>query len=304
LQEIERRITQIREDREHGSRWLVRETILLLRDLAQQLQQSSLTKEAQTQQLLKVARELAQMRPAMAALSSVVGRIVAPDPEPGPVIQMARQVLQEFDTATELITRAAQPYLHGRLLTCSISGTVLPVLKALHQQIEHVVVTEGRPRYEGRETARLLAEQGLSVTLITDAQAAIFLPLCDAVVVGADSILAQGELLNKSGTALLAWAAQGYHRPFYVLCESLKISGQNWLPPSSALLEQTFPLLEEKEPEEVLEEPLSAVRVRNFYFDCTPYSLLTHILTEKGALDLSAIQAIAHTTQLNAQRLA
>ena len=141
------------------------------------------------------------------------------------------------------------------------------------------------------------------MTLITDAEAAIFLPLCDAVVVGADSILAHGEVVNKAGTALLAWAAQGYHVPFYVLCESLKISPQAWPGVSSDLLHSTLPLLEEKEPEEVLEQALSGVRVRNFYFDCTPFSLITNIISEKGSLDLPSIQTLASTAAQNAQRL-
>jgi ribose 1,5-bisphosphate isomerase len=303
MKEFETRIAQIRDDREHGSRWLVREAILLLRDLASQLLHSSLSPHQQTERLLTTARELASLRPAMAALSSAVGHIVAPQPESMAVLQAATQLLQTYDTATEQIARAAQPSIHGRILTCSISGTVLEVLQRLHTQIEHVIVTEGRPRYEGRETARVLAAHALPVTLITDAEAAIFLPLCDAVVVGADSILAHGEVINKAGTALLAWAAQGYHVPFYVLCESLKISPQNWPGITPALLQTTLPLLEEKEPEEVLEQALSGTHVRNFYFDCTPYPLLTSIISEQGALDLPAIQTLAATAARNAQRL-
>jgi translation initiation factor 2B subunit (eIF-2B alpha/beta/delta family) len=303
MKEFETRIAQIRDDREHGSRWLVREAILLLRDLASQLPHSSLSPHQQTECLLTTARELASMRPAMAALSSVVGQIVAPQPEPVAVLQAATRLLQTYDTATEQIARAAQRYIHGRILTCSISGTVLEVLQHLHTQIEHVIVTEGRPRYEGRETARVLGAHAFPVTLITDAEAAIFLPLCDAVVVGADSILAHGEVINKAGTALLAWTAQGYHVPFYVLCESLKISPQNWPGITPELLHTTLPLLEEKEPEEVLEQAMPDVYVRNFYFDCTPYPLLTNIISEQGPLDLSAIQTLAATAAQNAQRL-
>jgi ribose 1,5-bisphosphate isomerase len=303
MREFDARIAQIRDDREHGSRWLVRETILLLRDLASQLLHSTFSPHQQTELLLTTARELASMRPAMAALSGAAGRIVAPRPEPAAVMQAATEMLQIYDTATEQIARAAQPYLHGRILTCSISGTVLEVLQALHTQIKHVIVTEGRPRYEGRETARVLSAHGLPVTLITDAEAAIFLPLCDAVVVGADSILAHGEVVNKAGTALLAWAAQGYHIPFYVLCESLKISPRAWPGVSSDLLHSTFPLLEEKEPEEVLEQALPGVRARNFYFDCTPFFLVTGIISEQGPLDLPAIQQLATTAAENTRCL-
>ncbi len=172
-------------------------------------------------------------------------------------------------------------------MTLSISGTVLDVLRACAATIERVIVLESRPRYEGRETAAALAKRGIAVTLITDAQADIFLPFSQAVVVGADSVLADGGVLNKAGTALLAWAACGHNVPFYVLCETLKISPKHWTGDLSKL--------EEKEAEEVLEQPLVGVSVRNFYFDYTPPQLVTGVITERGILGRQQIEQIAST---------
>jgi len=67
------RITMIRNDREHGSRWLVRETISVLYDIATQPTSSP---EENVQQLQRVGNELANARPAMAALSGAVRRIL------------------------------------------------------------------------------------------------------------------------------------------------------------------------------------------------------------------------------------
>jgi ribose 1,5-bisphosphate isomerase len=291
MQQIEQRIATIREDREHGSRWLVRETIMILRDLAQE---QATTEEEQLLRLYLYGRELAQARPAMAAIASAVGRVLSVQGGTAAIAQKAQDLLADYESATERIATYAQPYLKGHLLTCSISGTVLPVLTQNRQSIEQVTVLEGRPRYEGRETARTLSNAGIAVTLITDAQADIFLPHCQGIVVGADSILADGGVINKAGTALLAWAAQGHSIPFYVLCESLKIAPYSW---------SDEHLLEEKEPEEVLEQPIAGVTVRNFYFDHTPYHLVTKIITERGILQLQDIRAIADETRKNAQRL-
>ncbi len=294
---IEQRIEAVRDDREHGSRWLVSETISILHDLARQ---SMSSQEEQMQRLLAAGRTLAQARPAMAALPSAVGRILNIQGGPQAIAQEAQQLLQEYDTATGRIAQHAQPYLAGCLMTCSISGTVLDVLNAHRQQITEVIVVEGRPRYEGREMARALSSQGFPVTLLTDAQADIFLPQCQAIVVGADSILANGDVLNKAGTALFAYAAHGHNVPFYVLCETLKISPQQW--PTD--FQHAQALLEEKEPEEVLEQPLPGVRVRNFYFDHTPHALVSKVITERGLLSLPDIQAIAITAEKNARALA
>jgi ribose 1,5-bisphosphate isomerase len=282
--EIEQRIEQVRNDREHGSRWLVRETIAILRDIALD---ESMTPDERLRELQRAGVELAQARPAMAAIGGAVARILN---APGGLAGMAREasdLLLAYDAAPERIAGFACPLLQGTLMTLSISGTVLDVLRACAATIERVIVLESRPRYEGRETAAALAKRGIAVTLITDAQADIFLPFSQAVVVGADSVLADGGVLNKAGTALLAWAARGHNVPFYVLCETLKISPQHWTGDLSKL--------EEKEAGEVLERPIAGVSVRNFYFDHTPPELVTGVITERGILGRQQIEQIAST---------
>lgn len=297
---LEQRIIEVCNDREHGARWLVREAVQILRDTSRL---AAISPEERMRLLVRYARQIARSRPAMAALSSAVSRVVCAEDGPDVVAREAEQLLAEYDSATERIAEHAGPLLHGQIMTCSISGTVLEVLLAQRQRIEGVIALEGRPRYEGREMARDLARQGLPVTLVTDAQADIFLPQCQAVVVGADSVLVNGDVLNKAGTALLGWAARGRNIPLYVLCETLKISPRRWVEHDPAYLERNLALLEEKEPEEVLAGPLPGVAVRNFYFDRTPHRLVTQIITEQGPLDRRAIREIAVRTRMNERML-
>jgi ribose 1,5-bisphosphate isomerase len=276
------RIAMIRNDREHGSRWLVRETISVLYDIATQPTSSP---EETIEQLQSAGKELANARPAMAALAGAVRRILNASGGLDGTVREAAKLLREYDSAIKYITDHARPLLTGTIMTHSLSGTVLEVLTNCLSQIEQIIVLEGRPRYEGREVARALAKGNASITLITDAQADIFLPQCHVVVVGADSILANGDILNKAGTALLAWAAHGHKIPFYVLCETLKISPQSW----SGDLAQ----LEEKEPTEVLEQHIPGVNVRNFYFDRTLSKLVTGVITEQGIMGKKEIMQVA-----------
>jgi ribose 1,5-bisphosphate isomerase len=276
------RIAMIRNDRDHGSRWLVRETISLLYDIAREPASSP---DEHLQQLRRAGDELANVRPAMAALAGAVRRILnAPGGLEGMISETAK-LLNELDSAIEHITGYARPFLAGTIMTHSLSGTVLEVLTNCLSQIEHFIVLEGRPRYEGREVAHQLSKKKALVTLITDAQADIFLPQCHAVVVGADSILANGDILNKAGTALLAWAARGHRIPLYVLSETLKISPHSW----TGDLTQ----LEEKEPTEVLEQGMPGVSIHNFYFDRTLSRLITGVITEQGILGKKEIAQIA-----------
>ena len=142
------RIAIIRNDREHGSRWLVHETISVLYDIATQPTSSP---EENVQQLQRAGNELANARPAMAALAGAVRRILnAPGGLEG-MVREAAKLLSELDSAIEHITSYASPFLIGTMMTHSLSGTVLEVLTNCLSQIEQVIVLEGRPRYEGRE---------------------------------------------------------------------------------------------------------------------------------------------------------
>lgn len=300
---IQQRISSIVNDREHGSRWLVREAIVLVKDLASMKGHSQ---DEQMRQLFAVGRELAQARPAMAALASAMGRILTVEGGPPAIAQAATEVLRSFEAAPKHMSTSIPAFTTlQRVMTCSSSGTVLEAF-SYFPHLREVVVLEGRPRYEGRAMAHALVQKQLAVTLITDAQADIFLPDCQAVVVGADTVLANGDVINKAGTALLAWAARGHDRPFYVLCETLKISPQVWyndVRDNEQHRRANEALLEEKEPEEVLEQASPGVRVRNFYFDHTPYALVQAIVTELGVVDQPTIAQLAMQTQKHAEAL-
>jgi len=291
MERFEQRIAQVREDREHGSRWLVRQAITILRDIAT----SATAAPAERLRLLRQAgSELARARPAMFALAGAVIRILGSSDNPDEIARAAERLLHEYDTAVDRITDHTRPLLHGTLMTHSLSGTVMEVLTACSSTIEQAIVLEGRPRYEGREVALTLRKAGIATTLITDAQADIFLPRCRAVIVGADSVLANGDILNKAGTALLAWAAHGHSVPLYVLCETLKIATYTW--------KGDLTQLEEKEAEEVWEHPAGGIAIHNFYFDHTPARLVTKLITEQGILSKQDIRQTVSRLKRMAKR--
>lgn len=287
MENVTSRIARIRDDQEHGSRWLMRLSIELLRDIAQQATGSP---AEQLQQVRQAGHELARARPAMAALAGAVGRILATPGGPSGMAHAAEQLLQEYDQAISSMIVFARPYLHGTILTHSLSGTVLDILRACAPPIEHILLLEGRPLYEGRTATQILLQQSsVALSLITDAQADIFLPKCQAVVVGADSVLADGSILNKAGTALLAWAAHGRDIPFYVVAETLKIAPYVW--------SGDMALLEEKSPQEVWPHAPSDVTVHNLTFDHTPAELITAVISEHGLLKREEITQRAMEVQ-------
>jgi translation initiation factor 2B subunit (eIF-2B alpha/beta/delta family) len=218
------------------------------------------------------------------------------------IAQRASTLLEAYDSAPMRIANAVQGVLYGQIMTCSLSHTLIEVFVACRPRIERVYVLEGRPRYEGRTMAQELARAAIAVTVLTDAQAAIFLPQCQCVAVGADSILEDGSVLNKAGTALLAWAAQGYGVPLYVLAETLKISPRRWSDDPIRFAEHQE-WLEEKEASEVWAQAPTGIQVRNFYFDATPAYLIRGWFTEQGELTAREIVQQAQVVQTAINRL-
>jgi translation initiation factor 2B subunit (eIF-2B alpha/beta/delta family) len=157
-------------------------------------------------------------------------------------------------------------------MTHSLSSTVVEVCRLLKDVGLRMIVTESRPLEEGRQLAGRLSAWGVPTTYITDAQMGLFVARADAVLVGADSVLADGAVVNKAGTYPLALAARDQGVPFHVCCESFKWRAADQPPPE----------LEEMAPAELGLPDWPAVTVRNVYFDITPARLVSGWIDETG----------------------
>ncbi|MGI6648158.1 MAG: S-methyl-5-thioribose-1-phosphate isomerase [Bacillota bacterium] len=173
----------------------------------------------------------------------------------------------------------------GALATAGY-GTALGVIRAAHAAGRRISVwaDETRPLLQGaRLTAWELLEDGIPVALITDSMAGYLMQQgkVDLVIVGADRIVANGDVANKIGTYTLAVLAQMHGLPFYVAAP--------WSTVDLSLSSGTEIPIEERSPEEVrmvagqyIAPP--AVPVYNPAFDLTPSRLVTAIITDRGII--------------------
>jgi len=100
------------------------------------------------------------------------------------------------------------------------SSTVMRVLKKAFDDGKNPTVycLESRPLYQGRESAAELSAYGLNTILAVDnANSRILHSLkdTDLVLVGADAITSEGNLVNKIGTSPLAIAAREHDKKLY-----------------------------------------------------------------------------------------
>src|SRR5207245_9997874 len=83
-------------------------------------------------------------------------------------------------------------------------------------RIVRVLVMEAGPVFEGRAMAAALGREGIPVEVISDEVGPTRAAEATYVLVGADSILRDGSLVNKRGTLPLAQSAKPQEKPVYV----------------------------------------------------------------------------------------
>ncbi|WP_318570172.1 ribose 1,5-bisphosphate isomerase [Salinigranum marinum] len=140
------------------------------------------------------------------------------------------------------------------------------------------IVKETRPRNQGHITAEELDAMGVPVTLVVDSAARHYLNDVDHVLVGADSIAADGSVINKIGTSGLAVNARDRGTPVMVAAQTLKLH-------PATLTGHTVDI-ELRDTEEVIDathrERIGDPKVVNPAFDVTPPRYVDAIVTERG----------------------
>jgi translation initiation factor 2B subunit (eIF-2B alpha/beta/delta family) len=246
--------------------------------------------EAFWQEMLQVGWELIRAQPAMAPLVNLINAALWEIERCGTVADMRTQlarVAHDFKRRLRVheaaIAESVLPYLPegASVLTNSRSTTVRAAL--LHAQRAGrrftVLCAEGRPGYEGRTMATELVNDGLAVTLMTDAVAIAWAARVQLVLVGADH-LSQHGLVNKVGTSSLALTARAGGVPLYTLCSSEKFLPPGYMPPDQDI----------RAPEQVWDDAPPSILIQNYYFDSTPLTNLSGVITERGMLTPEGIE--------------
>ncbi|MFA5367518.1 MAG: S-methyl-5-thioribose-1-phosphate isomerase [Dehalococcoidia bacterium] len=165
-------------------------------------------------------------------------------------------------------------------------GTALGVVRYAWEsgKMLEVFACETRPLLQGsRLTAWELKRYRIPFTLIADTMTGYFLSQgkIDCVIVGADRIVANGDVANKIGTYNLSVLAMENGVPFYVAAPTSTID-------ISIESGAEIPI-EQRNPDEVTHIrgiPIApkGARAANPAFDVTPHRYISAIITERGIL--------------------
>lgn len=175
-----------------------------------------------------------------------------------------------------------------------------------------VTVVDSRPLFEGKNLAKTLMRAGLDVEYVPFSGIAHAVKSANLVLLGAHSMLSNGRLQSRVGTASVAMQASKVHIPVIVLCESIKFSGKvaldsivlNEVAPAEELILPTTssaaaaPKQNEGDDEETKTRSLNDwkdvtnLQILNLMYDVTPAEYIRMVICEYGSIPPSSVPVV------------
>ncbi|XP_067938885.1 translation initiation factor eIF2B subunit beta-like [Watersipora subatra] len=147
------------------------------------------------------------------------------------VIDSINVLLSELETSSDLVCRHSLEHIQHNevIITLGNSRLVQAFFQAAAKEKKkfQVIVAESYPNNRGHLLAKALVELGIKTTLIGDAAIFAMMSRCNKVIIGTQSVMADGGLKALSGTHTLALAASHYSVPMLVLAPMYKLTPQH-----------------------------------------------------------------------------
>ena len=200
------------------------------------------------------------------------------------VIHLCDNILEQSFVAVEKVGEIGSHHIHDHdvVLMHSYSSTLMGIFQSAANDKKRfkVICTESRPLRESRNAVNVLTRLGIETMFISDASVYEFMNEADMIIMGADTLCTNGDVANKMGSAQIARLAQSCKIPVYFASELYKLDIRT--------LNGEKVVLERRDKCELVDEydfkDFDQVEVINQFFDLTPASDITGIVTEFGVL--------------------
>jgi translation initiation factor 2B subunit (eIF-2B alpha/beta/delta family) len=271
------KIREIKSDRSSGASQIARNALDVLRFFTQ-------TNKSETWRefmyaFSELGRMLFEMRPNMAPVQNLVARIIYEinSLEEDDLVAVRKFAASRIDSLCKESEAAAKESAEWAatkigysdyLATCSHSSTICETFRIAKHQGKRFKVfiaesksDDGKFGY-GQVVANFLESIDVSAEVFPDDEIYRYVPKTNCVLVGADSVLIDGSIINGCPTYGVAVEADDSGVPFYSVCETIKANTLSYLGNN-----------------------IEAQKG----FDLIPSNLITGIVTEKGILDVKEI---------------
>lgn len=238
------------------------------------------TKDISVTSLREIGTRLANARP-NEPLAQNAMRYIFSDPT-NSVQEKIMQYRKFIEDGQQLIPdNGKQCIQEGKTyLTLCHSSTTVALFQKAHEAGTkfRLFVSETRPRFQGRITAKELLDKGLDdVTMVVDTVALSLLERqeekIDAVFIGAD-LLSDKGFVNKIGSLSVAAAANHHNIPVYSLSTLLKFDPRVFDPS----------MIETRSAQEIWQDAPEKLQFFSPAFDFVPYYPNVHIICEEGII--------------------
>ncbi len=198
-----------------------------------------------------------------------------------------KKALNHFKDSDKKISKIGSKLIKNNtvVFTHCHSSSVVNVLKEAKKQGKkfRVNVTETRPLFQGRITAKELNRAKIKVTLFVDSALENAIEESDIVLIGADAIISDKKnkevvgVYNKIGSGVISEIAFNRNVPVYVCSDSWKFNPYTLLGKKE--------VIEERSPTEVWRTSL-VIKIRNPAFEIVKAKFIKGIVCELGNLSV------------------
>uniref|UniRef100_A0A146M241 Translation initiation factor eIF2B subunit delta n=3 Tax=Lygus hesperus TaxID=30085 RepID=A0A146M241_LYGHE len=192
-------------------------------------------------------------------------------------------IKEQIDVAGEAISLAvAQKISNGDTIAIyGCSSLLLRILVESHNEGKdfEVVVVDGGPLYEGREMCRRLVSENIKCSYVLLPAFSYIVGQTTKVLLGAHALLANGCVMSRSGTAVVAMLAKAHNVPVIVCCETYKFCER---------VQADAFVHNELGPQDKVSSPPTI----SLMYDMTPPTLVDAVATELAILPCTSVPVI------------
>ncbi|MCO5578920.1 hypothetical protein L7F22_032770 [Adiantum nelumboides] len=217
------------------------------------------------------------------------------------ISEISRFIQYKIDYADKEITKYAVTKIRDGdvILTYASSCVVEMIILSAFElgRKFRVVVVDSRPKLEGKGLLRRLLGRGISCTYTHINAVSYIMQEVTKVFLGASSVLSNGTVYSRVGSAAVAMVANAFHVPVMVCCETYKFHERvqldsicfNELGDPDALVK-----VPGKKDSSELEgwSQNSHLQLLNLTYDATPADYVSMIITELGMVPPTSVPVI------------
>ncbi|XP_033646621.1 translation initiation factor eIF-2B subunit delta-like [Asterias rubens] len=183
------------------------------------------------------------------------------------------------------------------ILIYTCSSLIYKVLCDAHEagKTFRVIVADSRPKSEGIEAVRRLMKHGIKCTYILISAISYMMQEVSKVFLGAHALLANGYVMSRVGSSIIAMVAKAYNVPVLVCCETYKFS-ERVQTDSFVFNELGDPddLVKIRKPTQYLKDwrNIQSLTILNLVYDVTPPDFISMVITEIGMLPCTSVPVV------------